>query len=135
MVENFFIAAKSFPRKEFGWGKFWSKFLLLQNHFLGNSLDKKNFGRKFFWSKNFWSKFLLLQNHFLGISLDDKIYGRNFFLLLQNHFLGKSLDEEIFGRNFYCCKIISTETDLMKNSFVRKWFWSKILYWCKIISS
>jgi len=60
--------------------------------------------------------------------MDDKIFGRkvmsNTFwskiLLLQNHFLGKSLDEEMFGRNFYCCKIISTETDLMKNSFVRK---------------
>jgi len=43
MVENFFIAAKSFPRKEFGRVNLWSKFLLLQNHNPGNSLDEKTF--------------------------------------------------------------------------------------------
>ena len=43
--------------------------VLLQKHFLGNSLDEKK----------------MFQN----------LYGRT-FLLLQNHSLGKSLDEKLF---------------------------------------
>jgi hypothetical protein len=62
---------KKFLIKAF-WSKmFWPKtlvenVLLLQNNFLGNSLDEKKieilFCRKYFWSKIF----LILQNHFLG---------------------------------------------------------------------
>jgi len=45
---------------------FLSKIFLLQNHFLGKSLDEKKFGRKSFWSKIFFGRiFFLLQNHFL----------------------------------------------------------------------
>ena len=93
--------------------------LLLQNHFLGNSLDEKSFGRKFFMSKNFWTKFLLLQNHFLGNRFDQKICGRKFFW-----------SKKIFGRNFYCCKIISSETVWMRKFKVEIFF-----YCCKVISS
>jgi hypothetical protein len=49
---------------------FVEKFLLLQNHFLGNSLDEKNFVENF----------LLLQNHFPAHSSDEKIFGQIIFV-------------------------------------------------------
>jgi hypothetical protein len=68
LVETFFLGetffvVKSFPWKQdaqhFGRKMVFSKIFLLQNHFLGNSLDEKKFGRNFF-----CRKFLFGVNYF-----------------------------------------------------------------------
>ena len=61
------------------------------------------------------------------------------FLRLQNHFLGNRFDPKIFIKNFfskifYYCKIISSKTGL-NQKFSSTFFWSIIFYGCKIISS
>ena len=98
---------------------FGRNLLLLQNHYLGKSLDEMNFldeiffvaksylvtfGWNFFFEeidfgrKVFWSNFFFVAKYFFKSSLDEKNLVEIF--LLQNHFLRKILDEKNFGRKF-----------------------------------
>jgi hypothetical protein len=83
-------------------------FLLLRNHFLGNSLDVKNFSRNIL-----VQKFLLLQSHFLGNSLDTK---NIIIIFLVENFLSKNICLKIFwSKIVYSLKIISSEVVGMKH--------------------
>ena len=135
---NFFMIAKSFPRKQvptknFHQHFFGQNFLLLQHHFLENRfaskiymiifLDEHFYGCKFVSSKTgsyqkfpstfFWKKSLLsFKNHFL-----------------ENRFLPKIFIKIFWLKIFYGCKMISSYT----GSYLK--FSSNIFYGCKIISS
>ena len=73
--------------KNFGRKIFWSKIFLLQNNFLGKSLDEKILVEKFFGRNVFCSKIFLLQFHFLGNSLDEKYLVEKLSILLNIMFL------------------------------------------------
>ena len=76
---------------------------LLQNHFLGKSLDEKNSGRKLFFVENFCCKITSSE-----IDWMKKILAENFFwskfCFVQIHFLEnwmkKMLVEKFFVENF-----------------------------------
>jgi len=106
---------KNLVEKFFGRVIFLVENFLLQNHFLGYSLDeKKSWSINFLVENFFWKKTFLLQNHFLGNSLDGKKFGRKFF-----------------WSKIFCCKIISSDTVWMKKILVEKPF-SENCFWSKI---
>ena len=101
LVEYFFVA-KSFPRKQdekhFGRNIFWSKIILLQNHFLGISLELNKLDKKFF------VETFLVENFFVTKSfpwkqdekmLVEKFFGHIFFY--SKIFVAKSFPRKQFG--------------------------------------
>ena len=99
---NFFIVAKSFPRKQFGWKNVEKNFgrnFFLKNHFLKDSNVEKFFIKNF--DENVFTGIcfpleILIENHnkkqnfpLLWLKIFVEI-----FLLLQNHFPENSFDEK-----------------------------------------
>ena len=109
---------------------------LLQNYFLGCSLDDKL--KKYSWSRVF-CRDLFLQNNFLGNTLDETFFSWKIFIVTKSfprNKLGKKILVEIFlVQNFLLLQNHFLRNSLDKKGFLRKMFWLKIFYCCKIISS
>jgi hypothetical protein len=77
----------------------WFENFLLQNHFLGNSLDENQFDRKILWSKILFGRKFFCCIIVSSESLDEKYFGRKIFLLkfffVENFFVAKSLFRKI----------------------------------------
>jgi len=74
---------------------------LLQNHFLGNSLDEQIFLRKYFSIEHFFGRKLLFGCKIISskTGLQEKSFGRKFF-----HRLKTDLRENIFEKKNFCRK-------------------------------
>ena len=128
---QFFIVAKSFPRKLFGWKNVWLKFFgqiffIFAKSFLRKQ-DEKNFCRKFFYSckiissetgwKKFVENFLLLQNDFPG-NLMKKIFVQFFFgrkfCIVANSFPPKLFGWRVLVENFFDRKLFVAKSNPRK---------------------
>jgi len=119
---NLFLAATSFPRRQ---DKIKLKKILLQNHVLPKTLDKKYFRNFFGRILFFFCKIISSETVWMKIFTGRK-FSRNFFWL-QNHFLGKSWEQKIFEKIFWFKIYMFKGFYLVAKSFPRKVWMKKFI--------
>ena len=117
---------------------FVRKFLLLQNHFLGNRFEPTIFIKFFFLVENFYCCKIISPGIGLNQKFSSTIFWSKYFYGCKIISSGIGLDKH-FHRNFsvqifYRCKRISLAIGIDRK-FPTKTFWSKLFYDYKIISS